>query len=230
MAQERDEAREGARSDDPRVGTPPLSRGGRKDGRVQYRNIIGISSQRFVSGMFCVRNMLFFSKCVYFAVILKGQAEPLVPGRARWPLRLQVAVISSVFTCCVALASVHYLVSSPAATERLEIMIPRSQWLWNLDSELDGDCRCERPYDLRTRVVHTEIVCHCPRSFLPAEPRFLPTDPPMMTKITHNDGCKCVLKPDKLGRMSELAGDVVCTCPVLPPLNADEDFDTHPYK
>ena len=34
--------------------------------------------------------------------------------------------------------------------------------------DFDGDCRCERPYDPKTRIVHTQIICHCPRSYIPS--------------------------------------------------------------
>ena len=61
-------------------------------------------------------------------------------------------------------------------------------------------------------------------------PRFLPSDPPSPTEVTHADGCRCILRPDRLGRLSDYAGDVICTCPVQPPTNADEDYDTHPFK
>ncbi len=84
----------------------------------------------------------------------------------------------------------------------------------------------------RTRArAHAHARMRTHRRELPsAEPRFLPTDPPPLTEVTHADGCRCVLGPDRLGRLSDYQGEVTCTCPVLPPLNADEDFDTHPYR
>ncbi len=90
-------------------------------------------------------------------------------------------------------------------------------------------CTTERTY---TRAPAAPHPSYPPLPLLPtsAEPRFQPTDPPPLTEVTHADGCRCVLGPDRLGRLSDYQGEVTCTCPVLPPLNADEDFDTHPYK
>ena len=36
-------------------------------------------------------------------------------------------------------------------------------------AEIQGDCVCERPFDKVTRVVNKEIVCKCPRNFVPTK-------------------------------------------------------------
>jgi len=87
---------------------------------------------------------------------------------------------------------------------------------WNIDAELQGDCVCEQPYDQVTRVVNKEIVCHCPRNFVPNPPQF-PGNPPNPTSMKYEDGCECVV--------ADTDDHTICTCP-LDELDM-EDYDMH---
>lgn len=55
-------------------------------------------------------------------------------------------------------------------------------------AEIQGDCKCERPFNKVTRVINKEIVCHCPYYMVPSPPPF----PDQVRALTMEEFCATV--------------------------------------
>jgi hypothetical protein len=81
---------------------------------------------------------------------------------------------------------------------------------WYVDSEIQGECECERPYDAVTHVANPEIVCKCPRSYVPTAVELADYDEEEQSEedpeeMEYEDGCDPAFESSSVAAMQLLS-------------------------